>query len=118
MPRKAPKHTPNKKRAKVYRTPEERKQTADRQKRRALHTGSKTWRQMRAAVLMDEPLCRYCKQRKPPKLTPATEVDHADGDTWNNDLDNLVPACKPCHARKTAREDGGFGNRGMGYAKV
>lgn len=40
----------------------------------------------------------------------ATVVDHVDGDAMNNDRSNLQPLCASCHAAKTAREDGGFGN--------
>lgn len=45
-------------------------------------------------------------------------VDHMDWDRANNDVANLVPSCRKCNglrkrkqaSRKTAREDGGFGN--------
>jgi len=61
-------------------------------------------------VLNREPLCRECLKQG--RLTPATEVDHivplASGGT--NDLENLQPLCHSCHSRKTAKEDGGFGN--------
>jgi len=69
-----------------------------------------TWRRLRRMVLNREPLCRECL--KEGRLTPATEVDHiiplASGGT--NDLENLQPLCHSCHSRKTAKEDGGFGN--------
>jgi len=45
----------------------------------------------------------------------ATIVDHIKphrGDMvmfW--DSSNWQPLCKPCHDRKTAREDGGYGNQ-------
>ncbi|MEW6383526.1 MAG: HNH endonuclease [Pseudomonadota bacterium] len=37
-------------------------------------------------------------------------VDHIDGDPNNNATTNLQTLCVSCHSRKTAREDGGFGN--------
>ena len=68
------------------------------------------WRRLRKLVIHREPLCRQCK--KEGRLTLATEVDHiiplAQGGT--NELDNLQPLCHSCHSRKTAKEDGGFGN--------
>ncbi|MGA6536930.1 HNH endonuclease signature motif containing protein [Stenotrophomonas sp. NPDC101269] len=45
------------------------------------------------------------------RTTAASHVDHRDGDSRNNDLSNLQGLCRPCHSAKTAREDGGFGNR-------
>lgn len=42
-------------------------------------------------------------------------VDHLDFDRTNNDLSNLVPACRKCNCkrrrRKTATEDGGYGRK-------
>jgi len=38
-------------------------------------------------------------------------TDHIDGDRTNWELWNLQALCRPCHSRKTARHDGGFGNR-------
>ncbi|MFN3424881.1 MAG: HNH endonuclease signature motif containing protein [Novosphingobium meiothermophilum] len=57
-------------------------------------------RKLRALLLAYEPVCRVCKRAL------ATEADHivprckGGGD----DLDNLQPLCRPCHAEKTARE--------------
>nr|WP_041795814.1 HNH endonuclease signature motif containing protein [Pararhodospirillum photometricum] len=71
------------------------------------------WRRLRDLVLADEPLCRECA--KVGRVVPATDVDHIiphRGDDrlfW--DRRNLQPLCKACHSAKTAREDGGFGNR-------
>ncbi|MDO5531413.1 HNH endonuclease [Sutterella sp.] len=71
------------------------------------------WQRLRAAFLREHPLCEICKEAG--RLTPATDVDHIiphRGDQallW--DRDNLQALCHECHSRKTAREDGGFGNR-------
>jgi hypothetical protein len=65
-----------------------------------------TWRQLRLLILRDKPMCQwpFCNQ-------PATDVDHilplrAGGE---NTRQNLQSLCKPHHAQKTAREDGGWG---------
>ena len=88
-------------------------------KQRQLETGrtlaldGAAWRRLRAAVLADEPLCRECLRLW--KTEPATEVDHADNDPSNNDRNNLVPMCKPCHSKKTQADKG---NRvSMGHDK-
>lgn len=38
------------------------------------------------------------------------QVDHDDGNHANNDDSNLKTRCISCHSKKTARENGGFGN--------
>lgn len=71
------------------------------------------WRKARRAYLLHHPLCVECE--KEGKLTPATVVDHITphrGDKklfW--DKTNWQPLCKEHHDIKTAKEDGGFGNR-------
>jgi 5-methylcytosine-specific restriction protein A len=73
------------------------------------------WRRIRKAFLEQHPLCVDCDR-------PATEVDHilplAAGGT--NDPGNLQARCKSHHSKKTAKEDGGFGNpktAGVGAAR-
>lgn len=48
------------------------------------------------------------------KVTAATEVDHIvphrGDERLFRDEKNLQSLCRPCHSRKTAVEDGGFGN--------
>lgn len=65
--------------------------------------GSK-WRLIRAAFLKAHPVCD-CGAK-------ATEADHAVPlrEGGSNAWSNLRPKCKPCHSRKTATLDGGFGN--------
>src|SRR5690554_5661002 len=73
------------------------------------------WRKYREWFLKQNPLCVECRKRG--KLTPATEVDHIrphKGDPvlfWDAE-NNWQGLCKSCHSRKTAKEDGGFGNLG------
>lgn len=66
---------------------------------RTLALDGAAWRRLRASVLADEPLCQDCHARG--ILTEATEVDHRDNDPTNNERENLVGMCKPCHSRKT-----------------
>lgn len=71
------------------------------------------WRRARAAFLQLHPLCADCEQRG--LVTVATVVDHVRPHKGDQDLfwdeTNWQPLCGPCHSTKTAREDGGFGNR-------
>lgn len=72
------------------------------------------WRRSRAAFLRSHPLCECDECRAQHRLLPATVVDHRiphRGDmTLFWDSTNWQALSKPCHDRKTAREDGGFGN--------
>jgi 5-methylcytosine-specific restriction protein A len=70
------------------------------------------WRKLRAWYLAGHPFCEECAKRH--IVTKATDVDHIvphRGDPalfW--DADNLQALCHACHSRKTAAEDGGYGN--------
>ncbi len=64
------------------------------------------WRKRRAEFVRENPRCVKCG-------APTTDVDHilplAEGgrdDEWN-----WQALCHACHSRKTAAENGGFGNR-------
>ncbi len=65
------------------------------------------WRVMRRELLKREPMCRACRRAK------ATHLDHIVSRRRGgpSDPSNLQPLCASCHSRKTASEDGGFGNR-------
>jgi 5-methylcytosine-specific restriction protein A len=71
------------------------------------------WQQARAGWLAKHPLCVQCHARG--LVVEATDVDHIvphKGDMtvfW--DRSNWQSLCASCHSAKTAREDGGFGNR-------
>jgi 5-methylcytosine-specific restriction endonuclease McrA len=67
------------------------------------------WTALRTIVLAREPICRICQR------AASTVADHIVPHKGNwalfCDLDNLEGICGPCHSKKTATEDGGFGNR-------
>lgn len=70
------------------------------------------WRKERVEFLLANPLCKHHRERG--EVVPANEVDHEiphRGDmTLFWDKSNWQGLCKPCHSRKTAQENGGFGN--------
>lgn len=86
------------------------------------------WTKARGHYLRAHPLCAYCQREG--RIVEAQVVDHIiphrlkeaidSGDTariarakslfWDS-AGNWQPLCKPCHDRKTATEDGGFGRR-------
>jgi 5-methylcytosine-specific restriction protein A len=69
------------------------------------------WQKARITFLQRHPLCKNHEQQG--QIVEATIVDHIvphKGDQklfW--DASNWQPLCKPCHDKKTASEDGGFG---------
>ncbi len=67
------------------------------------------WTALRTIVLAKEPICRICQR------AASTVADHIVPHKGNwalfCDLDNLEGICDACHSKKTATEDGGFGNR-------
>lgn len=70
------------------------------------------WQRFRKLYLKANPLCRPCDLEG--RTTEATAIDHIvpvtskdDPAFW--DEQNMQPICQPCHSRKTALEDGGFG---------
>jgi len=70
------------------------------------------WRKLRAAYIARHPLCEICF--KLDQIKEARVVDHVEPHRGNEQLfydnDNLMALCVPCHNRKTAAQDGGFGN--------
>ncbi|MDX9861649.1 MAG: HNH endonuclease signature motif containing protein [Rhodospirillales bacterium] len=71
------------------------------------------WRIYRRWYLARHPLCVRCQAKG--RVEPATDVDHIrpiggpyDPAFWAEE--NHEALCHACHSRKTAAEDGGFGN--------
>lgn len=75
--------------------------------------GLKAWTDGRDEHLRRHPLCVMCEASG--QLVPATVVDHKIPHRGDRrlffDRSNWQSLCKRCHDRKTAREDGGFGNK-------
>ena len=71
------------------------------------------WQKVRLKILRAQPLCIECA--KDGMVVEAKEVDHKTPHRGDMELfydeSNLQGLCKPCHSRKTAVENGGFGNR-------
>lgn len=65
------------------------------------------WQKLRLVILAEEPLCRMCAEDG--FYVAAEEVDHIDGNSHNNERENLRPLCRACHLQRTAR-DQAFGN--------
>lgn len=70
------------------------------------------WRKARDTYLKRYPLCLHCMSEG--RLETAAVVDHiiphkGDSHLFWDSKNNWQPLCKPCHDRKTARYDGGFG---------
>jgi 5-methylcytosine-specific restriction enzyme A len=75
---------------------------------RSRHYNTAAWRRLRRAYLAAHPICECGCNRA------ATVVDHKMPHNGDRELlmswDNLQAMTKPCHDRKTAERDGGFGN--------
>mgnify|MGYP004656662155 CR=1 FL=1 len=74
---------------------------------------SNVWSRASKRYLCEHPLCVECLRQG--ITTPATEVDHIKPHKGDKELfwdeNNWQALCHKCHSRKTAREDGGFGNK-------
>ena len=74
------------------------------------------WARAAKAFLARHPLCQCedCKEGEL-RITPAEVVDHRKPHRGDRELfwdhDNWQAMSKACHDRKTATEDGGFGNK-------
>lgn len=70
------------------------------------------WQQARKGYLAKHPLCAECERQG--LTAAATELDHITPHKGDKDVfwdrSNWEGLCRPCHSRKTATEDGGWGN--------
>lgn len=70
------------------------------------------WQQARKGFLAKHPLCTECERQG--RITAATDLDHIIPHKGDKDAfwtrSNWQALCHPCHSRKTATEDGGWGN--------
>jgi 5-methylcytosine-specific restriction enzyme A len=97
----------------VYVESENKKQKEKTRESASARGYSSQWRKARIGYLAKHPLCTICNDNG--RIVAGNVVDHIKphlGDKglfW--DSDNWQTLCASCHGRKTAREDGGFGNR-------
>lgn len=70
------------------------------------------WQQARKGYLAKHPLCAECERQG--RIAAATDLDHIIPHKGDKDAfwvrSNWQGLCHPCHSRKTATEDGGWGN--------
>lgn len=71
---------------------------------------SARWKKARKIYLANNPICAMCG------ADTAKHVDHieqvySDNEAKFWDANNRQALCVSCHSKKTARENGGFGNR-------
>lgn len=71
------------------------------------------WRRASKRFLRENPLCVRCDTNGFVRASEVTDhiVPHKGDMELFWDRDNWQALCKRCHDIKTAREDGGFGNR-------
>ena len=67
---------------------------------------TKGWREIRAAVLERDPICRGCRQVA--TTDAAHIISRADGGA--DTMANLRGLCHRCHSAETVKRDGAFGN--------
>lgn len=74
---------------------------------------NRRWQGASRRFLREHPLCAECASNG--KVVAAEVVDHIKAAKGNKELfwneSNWQSLCKECHDRKTASEDGAFGNR-------
>jgi 5-methylcytosine-specific restriction protein A len=121
MPQRAPRHCPRCGNAYVGRcqvcAQRWRHTTELRQAGRPDPYDDPQWRRFSRAYLREHPTCECDDHvRLPAWRRPRSQVvDHIDGlgplGPRGYDLTNLQALTRPCHARKTAMHDGGYGHR-------
>lgn len=119
MPTSAPKHRPRRAAPPAEAPQQVRRHGTPRESASARGYGSR-WRKSSQAYLQRHRLCVHCLEKG--RTTLALAVDHIvphRGDmTLFWDPTNWQALCKTCHNRKTAAEDGGFGNTRKEHAST
>ena len=104
MPHSAPTHKPP-----GYLSKQERERLRGSSRERGY---TRRWEKARLIFLGRDPLCAGCKAEG--RVEAAAVVDHIIPHKGNQelfwDMENWQGLCRPCHSRKTAAGDGGFGN--------
>lgn len=102
MPTKPPTHKPR-----GHRSEQQRKRDYGRARlaRGERNPYNAPWPAIRRAHLAAHPLCVFHMEQFGQRV-PANEVDHIDGDPWNNNPNNHRSLCKRCHSARTARDQG------------
>ena len=70
------------------------------------------WQARRRRILARDPWCRACGTERTSHVDHVIPRAHGGSD----DDSNLQGLCTSCHSRKTATQDGGFGNPKRGAA--
>ena len=60
--------------------------------------GSARWKQIRATVKLNQPICGMCHR------VPTDTVHHIDGNWQNNQPENHQGVCDTCHRQHSGRE--------------
>ena len=61
------------------------------------------WVKRRGRWLREHPLCQYCQEKSPPRISEALEIDHREP-LWKGGRDdetNYASSCLECHKAKT-----------------
>ena len=66
------------------------------------------WKNLRTLVLARDPVCSICERNA--STVADHKIPHKGSWILFSDISNLWGICVDCHAKKTAAEDGGFGN--------
>ena len=108
MPRRPPIHRPAGWRDRAAWDRERRRDP----KVRALYNSAR-WRHARRQFLEANPLCVACQRHGETRAAEVVDhiVPHAGDETRFWDSAGWQALCARCHNRKTAAQDGGFGNR-------
>lgn len=99
----------------AHSTPRDESQWASRRTEYRAWYQTPLWRKLASLIRREEPLCRECNKRGEMHRTQVIDHIVPFKGNWQlfADRDNLQGLCKPCHDRKTALEDGGFGNKDL-----